>query len=406
MTDFHPRTDRYESLDVLRGVAVLGILMVNMQAFAMIPEAYMKPNLQAPWDAAGQASWVFVETFFTFKFVTLFSAMFGAGIVLMLGEEKVTDRLSIHRARMGWLLVIGLLHAYVLWFGDILVPYAVAGLIAAGARRWSIRRLVAVALVLLALNALVFVSKGAMAFMPAEDYAEVLAELHLSPEQVAEQTAIYRSDWLTRWPEAASFTLQVQLSQLFAFLPRIIGVMMLGMAAYKSGALLARWPAWVYAVLALVCIPIGAAASHWAAGQRMAAGFDLVETVPGMQALYWGSVVQALGYGALVMLACKPAMLRLARVPFAAAGRMAFSNYLGCTLAGVLIFLGPPGAGLIGALDRPAQIGLTLVFWAVMLIVSPVWLSMFRYGPMEWLWRSLTYGAVQPMRKVAKGVRA
>ena len=122
-----PRTDRLVSIDALRGIAVLGILMMNVQGFAMTPFAYDNPTMQMDLTGANLDVWAFAHTFFAFKFVTLFSTLFGAGIVLMAGDGEDTGR---HYPRMLWLLAIGAIHAYFLWWGDILVHYALLGMLA------------------------------------------------------------------------------------------------------------------------------------------------------------------------------------------------------------------------------------------------------------------------------------
>lgn len=395
-----PRAERHESLDVLRGIAVMGILMMNVQAFAMIPEAYQNPLVQAPFDEAGQAVWRFSTTFFMLKFITIFSALFGAGIVLMAGADANPERARLHRRRMWWLLLIGAVHS-VLWFGDILVSYAIAGLLVAGARRWAPRRLIVVGGLFILLNALIFLAVFAgIAAAPEEVYrAQIQPGFAPPPDVIAETTALYREDFFSRLPGVLGHSFGLQIAGVVLFLPRTIGVMMLGMALFKSGFLTLKWPPFVYLACGVVAVALGAAGSDWSARAQIASSFDFQNMVGPQMVLYWASLVQSFGYACLIMLACMAAWGRLVRAPFAAAGRMAFTNYLATTAASVLVFYGPPGLGLIGTFDRPQQVQYVLIAWAVMLVVSPLWLSVFRFGPMEWLWRSLTYGGGQPMRR-------
>jgi len=395
--------DRIESLDVLRGIAVLGIFMVNIQTFAMTPLGFANPTIEGDFTAQGQRLWVMVVTLFQLKFITIFSALFGAGIVLMAGEGS--DRSDFERERLHWrrmmgLLVIGVIHAYGVWYGDILVPYALAGLVLFGARGWSVRRLIITGVALAALtNALVIGTMSAILLAPPDIYAEIVAESWAPPpEVVAEQVRLFQASYAARWPELAAMVAELEMGQVIVFGPRVVGVMMVGMGLYKSGFFTARWPLAAYLGVALLA-PIGAVASWWSARDAIAVQFDLIGVIPGQAVLFTSSLVQAFGYAAIVMLACRVSWLALARAPFAAAGRMALTNYLACSLVGALVFYGPPGLGHIGALSRLEQVQFVGWTWLVILVASSMWLSVFRFGPCEWLWRTVTYQRPQALRR-------
>jgi uncharacterized protein len=119
----------------------------------------------------------------------------------------------------------------------------------------------------------------------------------------------------------------------------------------------------------------------------------------GMATNYAGSLLVSFGYASAIMLVCKVPWMRLLRMPLAAVGRMAFTNYLSQTLVMVFLSVGGIGMGLYGTLERSEQVQLVLVIWLAQLIISPIWLSVFRFGPAEWLWRSLSYGKLQPLLK-------
>jgi len=170
------------------------------------------------------------------------------------------------------------------------------------------------------------------------------------------------------------------------------------MGLFKSGFFTAQWSLPAYVGVALLA-PIGGYGGWWAAQAHLAVEFDLLGVIPGQAMLFVSSLIQALGYAAIVMLMCRAPWLALVRAPFAAAGKMALTNYLGCSLVGVLVFYGPPGLGHIGELTRLEQVQFVGWTWLVILIVSPIWLRFFRFGPFEWLWRTLTYGRAQPLRR-------
>ena len=388
---------------MLRGVAVLGIYMVNVQAFAMTNHGYANPTLEADFGAAGRAVWLFVDTFFRMKFIVIFTALFGAGLVLTLGPDAAggtTEKTARHGRRMAWLLVIGLIHAYGFWYGDILVPYAIAGLIVAGARDWPLRRLVVTGVGLVLLTSVMFLAAQlSVAGLPPDAYAEAVAgQWAPPPEAIGARQELFRAPWHERFIPLAGLAVEYEVGQLVFYMPRFLGVMMLGMALLRSGFFHGRWPV-THLLAAAALAPLGALASWLGARMQMAADFELVAMAWPQALMMLVAAPQALGYAAVVMLACRPAALAIVRAPFAAAGRMALSVYLGCTLASWLIFYGPPGLGRIGALSRSEQAETVFLVWLVALIAAPAWLAVFRFGPLEWAWRSLTYRRLQPMRR-------
>ncbi len=397
-----PQQDRFESLDILRGVAVLGILAINIQAMAMPVAYFANPALNTQYFVGeGRDIWAIASTFFQFKFITIFSALFGAGIILMVGEEKPSPKFGLHYRRMFWLLILGSLHAYLIWFGDILTPYAVAGLIVVLARRWRVRTLFIVGFILVALASLMMIAQHfALEYMPAEERDALLAEMFSPPpEAIAAEIEAYRGGFFARLPETAPTAVLFQVVQTLFLAPRNIGVMMFGMALYKMGFFTLGWSFLRYVVLGAVALAIGYAGSQYATTQMFAVEFDPMKLLGAQTAQFWGSLPQAFGYSALIMALAKVPFLGLVRAPFAAAGRMALSNYLMCSLIGAFLYYGPPGLGQIATVSYPEQAMTVAAIWIATLIWSPIWLTQFRFGPFEWLWRSLTYWKLQPMRK-------
>jgi len=396
-----PRAERYDSLDILRGVAVLGILAINIQTFAQPFSVFQNPTLLPDVFAREGWVWRFVSVFFQFKFITIFSALFGAGIILMVGEEKPSPRFGLHYRRMLWLAIFGLLHAFVLWFGDILFPYAFAGLIVVLARRWKPATLVIVGLVIIALNFMMFMGQHFyLEGASPEEAAKFLSKMWTPPpEELAKTVAIYQLPLAERIVAGAGDAAMFLMIQTLALGPRTIGVMMIGMALYKSGFFTLGWSGARYLVTGVIAAAIGVAATHWGVGQFYVHNFDGLSLTPAQGAIFWGSLPQAFGYAALIMWAASLGGLKLLLAPFAAAGRMALTNYLACSIICALIFFGPPGAGLIGEYGFVKQAWVTLAIWAAILVWSPIWLSLFRFGPFEWLWRSLTYWRLQPLFK-------
>lgn len=390
-----PTTDRLTGLDALRGVAVLGILMMNVQAFAMIPQAYDYPLAHMDVSGANLTAWSVAHTFFALKFITIFSALFGAGIVLMVGDGDT----RLHFRRMRWLLLIGLIHAYVFWYGDILVSYAIMGMIVVYARNWSPGRLTLVGLLAVAATGLLIVGLMSLFQLVPGDMDPVEMGMALSQEDLSARVAAFQASFAGHLLPNATTAIVGQIAGLLIFGGRLIGVMMLGMALFKWGFFSAGWSFARYALTAAVALTAGLGLSWWSTQHAIETQWALDALWVGQGLNYAGSLLAALGYGAVVMMIAKLPVLGLLTKLFAATGRMAFTNYLTQTLIMTFIFVGTPGLGLFGTVERVDQAKIVMAVWAVQLIWSPLWLSVFRFGPLEWVWRSLTYGKLQPMLK-------
>jgi uncharacterized protein len=396
--------ERIVSLDVLRGVALLGILLMNIQSFAMPSDAYLNPTAYGDLTGANRWVWIITHLLADQKFISTFSMLFGAGILLLaehVGPERAT---RVHYRRMAVLLVFGLIHAHALWSGDILYTYAICGMFVYLARRLTPGRLIVTGLALHAVSSVFFVANGIMLRgAPADVIAIVTRDYWLSsPADLARELAGYRGGWLAqqafRGPDATSM-------ETFIFLIdsawKTSGLMLVGMALYKLGVLSAQRSDSFYRRMVLLGFGVGLPVIGYGVWKNFATGWGVVYSLFfAYQFNYWGSVAVALGWIGLVML-----LVRSGRAPalarrLAAVGRTAFSNYILQTLLGITIFYGT-GFGLFGKVDRVGQLLIVFAIWAVQLAIAPIWLRHFAFGPLKWLWRSLTYGKAQPMRVAA-----
>jgi uncharacterized protein len=388
---------RHQSLDVLRGVAVMGILMVNIPAFFMYWGAYQFPPAHMDAAGANADAWLITITFFEMKFITIFSALFGAGILLMV-KDGGPDDLALHRRRMFWLLAFGVIHGAVFWFGDILTLYAIFGLIAVMLRRLSATWLAVWGLAAIALTGLILVGQFyAVGLVPD---ASAPQEWGMNPDAgtLERFTTAYQSGFLdSRLYNGIGYLIGV-LSGLLMFGGRVLGVMLLGMALYKSGFFTLGWSALRYAIAAipgLLALPL-----IWMAGAGwIAAGYPMETLWAHAGVNYALSLLAALSWASLVMLVCKAPWLAVLRYPFACAGRMAFTNYLTQTLSMVFLSVGGIGLGWWGTLERSELTMIVVTVWIVQLVVSTLWMQVFRYGPFEWLWRTLSYKSAPPILK-------
>jgi uncharacterized protein len=188
---------------------------------------------------------------------------------------------------------------------------------------------------------------------------------------------------------------------LVFFFWRCGGMMLLGMALYKWGFLDGRRPVRDYVVAAAICVPAGLALAWYGTVALERVRFLMPQRTVADLWNYAGAVLASVGYAAVLILVVKRGTAARLRRSLAAIGQMAFSNYLLQSVIASVLFLGW-GIGLAGRFDYAEQLAVVAAIWAVQLIVSPIWLARYRFGPAEWLWRSLTYWQAQPMRRVAR----
>lgn len=403
---------RYITLDAMRGFAVMGILAMNIIGFAMPEWAYITPAAYGGETFADRMAWLFSFVFIDGKMRGLFSLLFGASLIL------ITDRASsngdspaqVHYRRMAWLAVFGIAHYFFIWFGDILFLYAMVGMIAFLFRGWVAARLVKWALIIFTLGlvlwGLQFGGLQILQFMATQpdasaDLVRQYNDVKSSPEfsfDIPAQVELHRgpylqivADKLADW--AALF------GTVFMSIAETLPLMMIGIAMNKSGFMLGTWAPAEYRRLAWRLVPGGLIATCLLALWMMVSQYDAVTALAIF--FFWGAIPRLMltvGYAAVLILliARFDGSALLSRV--AAAGRAAFSNYLGTSIIMTTIFYGY-GFGLFGEVSRLGLWAYVLTMWAVMLLWSQPWLKHYRYGPLEWLWRSLARGQMQPVRR-------
>ena len=418
--------DRIGSLDILRGVSILGILVMNIYAFAMPFPAYANPLLMGGTDTLNLGTWFFTHILVDQKFLSIFAMLFGAGIFLMTGRAAAVGAKfgRIYYRRQFFMLLLGAIHAYFIWIGDILFMYAVVGMFAYLFRKLAPRTLLILACVLLSVHLLL--SHGMASQMEKtiaqvaeitdlqqvgetltteqekllEDWEGMRAFMAPDAEIVQKDVDIHQGNYVSitahRIPRAA--TLQI-FGVLVTGLWRVTALMLFGMALIKPGVLSAERPADFYRKMMLICYAIGLPLTAYSAIDLSAHGFDpLYAMQNGGLANYFGSIIVGLGHIGVVMLLIKTGFVQRLLERFAAVGRMALTNYLMHSVILTTVFYGY-GLGLYGEIPRFWQMGFVVAVIALQLGLSPWWLAHYRFGPVEWLWRSLTYWQRQPMRQ-------
>lgn len=401
-----PTLDRHQTLDVLRGFALFGVLLVNFEWFnRAMPEILL--GSQPGLTGLDRLADVAILTLATGKFYALFSMLFGAGFALML--ERATAREApfwgAYLRRLATLAVIGALHVTLVWAGDILLIYALVGFVLVLVfRRTPTQRLWkwALALILLpaALASLAGIGIG-IAMTNPEVAAGIAAEMAKGRAELDAAIEVSRDAYANgafvevaaqRWQDWA-----FGASHFLFWVPPILGYFLLGRWLLVTGRLTdpSAHREW-FRSMRLAGVGIGLPLS--AAGVWVLAGQDPMLPTPrvaaGSALTAVGALLLALGWLALVV----PAHRALAWL--APAGRMALSNYLVQSLVWTFVFYGY-GLGLWGEVPRAIHPVLALGFFALQVLASRWWLARFRFGPAEWLWRYVTYGRAPPMRGAA-----
>ncbi len=406
-------TARIATLDIVRGVAVMGILAMNVVAFAMPFQAYLNPLAFGIEGAADLWSWYLSFILVDGKMRGLFSFLFGASVLLVLQRAEAADASpeQVHFRRMAWLWLLGLLHFYLIWFGDILSLYAPLGMLAWFLADRSPRTLVRIGAMFVLIQFLLFASFALM-FFPAEaaarapgaSAATVAAWQAMSSEfaalpapALAADLAHYRGDYA----DIVSYRIGNQgtdpFTALLLFGWETFGYLLFGMAALKSGFLAGAWDNTRYARIAGWGFAIGIPIYALLGGFVWRAGFGVPELVAGsLAATVLVRPVMIVATAALIILATRRGGPLVERI--AAAGRAALTNYLGTSLIMTGLFYGY-GFGWYGTLSRAELWLVVLPMWALMLLWSKPWLDRFRYGPFEWLWRSLARWEWQRLRR-------
>lgn len=406
-TLLHPvnSAERIQSLDLLRGFAILGILIMNIQSYSMPGAAYMNPFAYGNLDGLNEWVWIFSHVFADQKFISIFSVLFGAGVVLVTqnAERKTGSSAGFHYRRTFWLLVIGLIHAHLIWYGDILVPYALCGLFVFLFRKVRPARLVVMGVVLISVHSFIYLMFGwSLPNWPEESIQEVryswLPDAALIQAEVDAVLGTLQEQ-ITHNSEQAFFLETFVFLTLFLW--RCGGLMLVGMGLYKWGILSAKKSKMFYIKGWIIGWLIGVPTVVYGMVSNYNAEFSMDYSMfLGSQFNYWGSLFVAFGYICAIMLLAKSPSGSWLKARLAAIGQMALSNYIAQSIIAVLIFNGV-GLGLFGAVDRTGQLLIALCIWTIQLLWSKPWLKRHRFGPLEWVWRSLTYMKKQPLKRAA-----
>ena len=404
-------TPRLAVLDLVRGIAVLGILAINLGGYAGPIAAALSPNLPSPGTPADELWFALTTLLFEGKMRALFTLLFGASLLLFIdrAEARGEDGERLQLRRLGWLALFGYLHYVLLWWGDILFTYAVAGFAALAFRQARPAALMAAGVTLFAAWHLTMAALGLpqirieervlQGTAPSAEAASYARERSRDAAATARELAGYRRGFAAQVIGKLSIQPDEPLRAAMGTLGESLPLMLIGMALFRTGLYAGRWPRRLLTGLAALGIAIGGLLTGLLVAFAWSRHFPpvlMVQVLAYHMAL--PHLLMALGYLAALVIAA-PALLR-SRLGdrLVAAGRMAFSNYLGMTVVMTGLFYGW-GLGLVGRVPERWLWPFLLSGWVLMLAWSQPWLARFRHGPLEWLWRCLTYRQWMPLRR-------
>ncbi len=416
--------ERIRSIDTLRGLALLGILLLNIITFANPFAAYFDPRVDGADSGLNLAVAMAVDIWFEGSFRAIFSMLFGAGLLIFIDKPSVDANVtkSLYYRRTILLVGFGLFNSYfLLWAGDILYAYGMTGLLLYFFRDFPARKLAQfAALIFLLLSLLhtgqhingraIYAEYQTVASLPADseisaDQQQILDTWDLfqrqqfaAPDQITGEIEARQGSYISNFLVTAEINIVFQ-SVVFLInnLWDVGAMMLLGMAFMKWKILDASRSMSFYLKMTAIGFGVGLTINTWEVVTYVSSGFEPFWAATARPSYDVGRMAMAFGYIGLVMIICKLGILVWLRYALARVGQMALTNYLSQSLICNIIFMGF-GFGLFAQLGRVEIYYVVFGVWVFQILFSIYWLKHYRFGPAEWLWRSLTYKKKQPLK--------
>lgn len=352
--------------------------------------ARLNPTALSEHTQLDMIVWLLTHVFFEEKFLTIFTILFGVSTILFLASKSEEEGIGLYKRRNLILLLIGAAHAYLLWSGDILVIYALSAFIIVYFRKFSARKLLVIGAALIMIRPLI------QTFVVGP-----YAELVWTPtqEMISAEIETYQGGWSEQNSERVSSAAALHLfAYPLVYVWWTVGIMLWGMAAYKMGIISNERSKSYYWIL--MCTSLIAGFALVLSGVYYIEIHDWAREVSHIWRLfnYFGALLVATGYVSAVLLICKYFRDSFIVETLALIGRTALSNYLLQTVIATTIFFGH-GFGLFGETSSLFQVGVVIGIWILQIALTRVWMGRYKFGPVEWLWRTLTYGERQPLKK-------
>ncbi|UJW57787.1 DUF418 domain-containing protein [Bacillus sp. A116_S68] len=396
--------ERVDELDMIRGFALLGILVANMPFFGSSFVYSILANDRLWTEGYHIFAEGFIHFFATSKFFTMFSFLFGLGFVIFLerAAEKTKHPRRLFLRRLFFLLIFGLIHAFGIWYGDILVLYAITGVLLLLFHKAKPKTVIIWAFCLIGLPALLFTFLAFLMYVARDMIPADIEGISYGTELAEQAFAAYSSGSVSEIFAQRAFDYRFMFSSNIFMLPIVLGMFLFGVYIAKtkkhtniSEHLSFYQKVWVWSLIIGFPVNILFVYSYFSQGpDNMAASLAYTASTmvsgPALCFFYMTTIVLLVqkGWGKLF-------------VPLKAVGRMALSNYLCQSIVCTLIFYNY-GLGLFGEVGPLIWLFIAIILFAGQIILSHMWLKRFRFGPAEWAWRSLTYGRIQPLKMRSK----
>jgi uncharacterized protein len=418
--------ERVTSLDVMRGIVLCGILIMNINGFGLA-FGYNDPSVLGGDTGLNLYTWMMSNLFFEGTMRALFSLLFGVGMFIfldrLLKKGAGINAADIYFRRISWLLVFGLIHGYLLlWVGEILYNYALMGFLVYSFRNMVPKKLLIIGLLLMIIGTgwnyydyrqdnkwFAKVEEADLALASGQELTKDLKEAKDSWEKRESKTSPEATEKFIEEMQKGYFSVLAHLAPInYDFnvnepyrgdLWDVLSMMLIGIALFKWGILSGEKSSSVYWLMVGIGYPIGIAINYYEMKLVLDAQFSTLSFSESNLTYYWGRFFVAMGHVGLIMLFCKSPFFGLLKTSLAAVGKMALTNYLMHSVICMFVFTGV-GFGLFGQLERFELLYVVFSIWIFQLILSPIWLKYFHFGPVEWIWRRLSYLQKPPFRKV------
>lgn len=418
--------ERIESLDIMRGFVLCGILLMNITGFGLA-NAYSNPTVSGGSTGWNLYAWITTNLFFEGTMRALFSMLFGVGTFIVLERlEKKNAGIKaadIYFRRLTWMLVFGLIHGYLLlWYGEILYDYALMGFLLYSFRHLAPKTLVFSAVLLFSIGTF-------WSYMEHQDNKKLVATVATAKTKIAQKQELSKEEKAAteKWEKieekkSAKYVQEKNEAMRKGYLdvvkhlaPQnmetdtlwfyrgdlwdILSMMFLGIAFFKWNMLSGKKSYRFYSLMVLGGYVLGLTTNYYEITTILNNNFSFLSFSETNITYDLGRVSMVIGHIGLIMIFCKLPILAWLKTRIAAVGKMALSNYIMHSLICMVVFTGV-GFGLFGKLQRYELYYVVFAIWIFQLIISPIWLKYFHFGPMEWLWRRLSYGYKPAFRKV------
>ena len=425
--------ERISSVDVLRGTALLGIAIMNIIFSGLPMAADWNPKVSGGATGANLAAFFLQYVLFDGKFRGIFSIMFGASSYYLVSRAvnrgAGIQAAEVYYRRTLWLMLFGIIHAYLIWHGDILYPYALLGLVLFPLHRARPKWLLVAAGVCVLMMSGFQIMGGFRAQrtyrLAMEAEKATAAHKTLTDEQKSAQTRwedmrkyvnptkedlkkeheMYSGSYFNLVGKRAALVKEWHNAAFYMSGWDMFTMMLVGIAFAKTGVLAAKRSTRFYTWMLVCGYGIGLPIGSFAAWMAYKQGFEPMQTVFVFTTYQTARIAMTLGHMSALLLLCKAGLLAGLQRCLAAVGQTALSNYIAHSLIYGFVFYGY-GFNLFDKLQRYQLYYVVLGMWVFSLVASPTWLAHYQFGPLEWCWRSLTYWKRQPMRLLVQEVPA